>query len=147
MYGDRLALITRETDPWHEVSEIERMLGNWWADDEAVWPVGFPAVNLKTDDDKAELSVELPGVELKDIEISVKGSHVIIKGERKAPELKEHERYHRRERWYGKFERVIMLPFSADSSKVDAKFINGVLLVTLPKAEAEKPRKIEIRHA
>jgi HSP20 family protein len=108
-------------------------------------PSAFPAVNVWEEGDQVRLEVELPGMDLKDLEIYVTGGNQLtIKGERKQPTL-EKGVWHRQERGYGSFARVLTLPFPVDPDKVEAKFENGVLRVSLAKHESAKPRKIPIK--
>lgn len=104
---------------------------------------GYPAFNLWTDDDEAVLSSELPGIKSGDLEITVSGREVTIQGSR-AAETPEKGGYVRRERPEGNFERTFVLPYSINAAGVQAKFANGVLRVTLPRAESDKPRKITV---
>lgn len=105
----------------------------------------FPAVNVWTNENGAYLSAELPGVELKDIDISVVGEVLTIKGEYQDEPLEEGMEIHRQERGCGNFSRSIKLPFLIEAGKVEAKLDKGVLQVTLPRAEADKPRKITVK--
>lgn len=105
----------------------------------------FPALNVWEDDNQLFVEAELPGMEMSDLEIYVNGGNQLsIKGERKLPSGDE-STWHRRERGYGKFTRVIELPHLVDAEKVQASFKHGVLTITLPKQEASKPRKIEVK--
>lgn len=111
-------------------------------------PIGFlPATDIIESDDMLELAVELPGLEKKDVEISVEEGVLTLRGE-KLEERKENEdnKYHLFERIYGSFQRTFVLPRSVDPTKITAEFANGVLKVFLPKTtEAKaKGRKIEI---
>ena len=81
------------------------------------------------------------------IELSVVGKSLTLRGARQSEELKEGETYHRRERWEGSFSKTVQLPFTVESDKVNARFTRGVLTVELPRAEAEKPRKIIVKTA
>jgi HSP20 family protein len=94
--------------------------------------------------DQAVVTTELPGVDRETIDVSVSGNVLTLKGSRNPEELKEDESYHRRERWHGEFSKTLDLPFDIEVQKVEAKFSKGILTVTLPRAEAEKPRKISI---
>ncbi|QWR76654.1 Hsp20/alpha crystallin family protein [Candidatus Magnetomonas plexicatena] len=105
----------------------------------------IPAVNVWTKDDGAYLTCQIPGVTPEDMEISVTGKTLTLKGSRKVETNEEQQSYHRAERWTGNFVRTLSLPFDIDANKVDASFLKGTLNVTLPMAEAEKPRKIEIK--
>jgi HSP20 family protein len=113
----------------------------------AVWGSprsNFPALNTWEDAENYYVEAELPGLKVQDLELSVVGQELTISGERKSQE-KEGVAWHRRERPWGKFVRALELPAPVDPDKVDARFENGVLLVTLPKSEAAKPRKIEVK--
>lgn len=125
--------------------EMDRLLDSISAQRESPWSGGvFPPVNLREDADKFLLSAELPGVAPEDVEVAVKGKQVSLQGERKAPPLPEDARFHRRERSYATFSRVIGLPAEVDADKVEARLSDGVLRVTLPKAEAARPRRIAV---
>lgn len=104
---------------------------------------GFPAVNVWQQDDEVLVEAEMPGLKSEDIEISVVGNALSLKGRR--PDVPpEKAVFHRRERSVGEFNRVLRLPVEVDGDKVQARLTDGVLLVTLPKAEAAKPRRIQV---
>jgi HSP20 family protein len=104
---------------------------------------GQPAVNLWDNNDALMLELEIPGVKSDQIDISVAGLELTIKVQR--PDIAEEGvMYHRRERPVGDFSRVLRLPCEVDSNKVSAELQNGVLTLTLPKAEVAKPRKIPV---
>lgn len=105
---------------------------------------GSPKAEHWVKDEAAHMVMELPGVNGKDVEIAMEGKTLTISGERKAPELTEGETWSRRERWHGKFQKEYSLPFNVEEGKVKARFHDGLLEVSLPKAESEKPRKIAI---
>ena len=105
----------------------------------------YPAVNIWTQEDAQMISAEMPGVHPEDIEIDVTGDGLSISGVRKQDEVAKEAHYHRRERSYGSFSRTIQLPFMVDTDKVEASFKNGILFISLPKAEADKPKKIAIQ--
>ena len=107
-------------------------------------PQGYPAVNMWLDGDHVILTAELPGVSSDELEISIEGSTLTLSGERKAAELPEGATYHRQERGYGKFTRVVKLPYQIDANQVDAKLKEGILTIELERAEADKPRKIKV---
>ncbi len=132
---------------WSEVprlrDEFERMLaGNGFR---AFNVTAFPAINMWEDDNNLYVEAELPGFDMSQVEITVTGENQLsIKGERKQPEL-ENGTWHRQERGFGKFSRMIELPEPVDADKVTAEFKFGVLTITLPKKEEAKPRKIEVK--
>ena len=104
----------------------------------------FPSVTITEDKDHYYLRAELPGVKSSDLDISVMGAQVSIRGERKIPVEKGEFSYHRREREEGSFRRTISLPMEIDSQKVSAEMNQGILKVILPKHEKAKPRKVQI---
>jgi HSP20 family protein len=105
----------------------------------------FPAMNVWTDEDGAVVTAELPGVAPDDIDVSVVGDTVTLKGNRHPDELEEGDTYHRRERRYGAFTRAFQLPFHVEPDQVDANFRDGVLQISLPRAEEDKPKKIAVK--
>lgn len=103
----------------------------------------FPAFNIWSNEDGAVLTSELPGVRMEDLDITVSGKEIAIKGARKADETPG-GRYVRHERTAGGFSRSFQLPFQIDSANVQAKLADGVLRIELPRAENDKPRKIAV---
>lgn len=107
----------------------------------------FPPLNVWAAENDAIVTAELPGLETEDIEITVHGDSLTLRGARKPVELKEGENYFRRERIYGDFARTLQLPFRVNADQVSAKVNHGVLMITLPRAEEDKPRKISVKAA
>jgi len=102
-----------------------------------------PAVNVWEQGDALLVEMEVPGVKNDQVDISVAGGELSIKIER--PEVAQEDvKYHRRERPVGSFTRVLRLPVEVDANRVEAELRDGVLSITLPKAEAAKPRKINV---
>jgi len=104
----------------------------------------FPATNVWDSGDSLVVEMELPGFGIEGIEILVTGNELMVTGERK-DDVREDVAYHRRERTSGTFSRSLRLPVEVDAEKVSAEMKDGVLTVTLPKAEAAKPRKIDVK--
>jgi HSP20 family protein len=104
----------------------------------------FPLVNLSEDKDNYFARAELPGIKAEAIDIQVLGRNLTISGQRQIPFEGENVRYHRREREAGKFSRAIALPGEIDGDKVKAQMVNGLLTITIPKAQAAKPRQIAV---
>ncbi|MFH1136353.1 MAG: Hsp20/alpha crystallin family protein [Pseudomonadota bacterium] len=104
----------------------------------------FPLVNIMEDADNFYLTAELPGVSPDQMELSFEKNSLVLRGERKIAAAEKKVNYHRREREAGVFRRVIDLSYEIDSAKASAKFKNGVLEVTLPKAEVAKPKQISV---
>jgi HSP20 family protein len=105
----------------------------------------FPPINMWVDADTVTVTSEIPGINVDDIEISVVGKSLTLRGSRKQDEMKENEAYHRRERWNGRFSKTVEMPFHVQTDRVDARFSKGVLNITLPRAEAENPKRIDIK--
>jgi HSP20 family protein len=104
----------------------------------------FPALNAWADDQALHLEAELPGVPTASLAVTVEGDELTLAGER--PDLVEAGvTEHRRERATGRFSRIVRLPFGVDAARVEASLKDGVLVVTLPRAEAERPRRIQLR--
>jgi HSP20 family protein len=105
----------------------------------------FPLINVTEDKDNYYVRAELPGLKADDLELSVTGDTLSISGERKIPAEDEKAQYHRRERDAGRFSRIVSLPAQLNTGKVEASCTDGVLAVTLPKAEEAKPRQIAVK--
>ena len=106
--------------------------------------VGALAVDVYQDGDAVVAKTAVPGVKPEDIEITIEGDILTIKGETKVEEEIEHEHYIQQERRYGAFHRTITLPGGLDTDKTDATFENGVLTLRVPKLEELKPKTIKI---
>lgn len=107
--------------------------------------VASPALNLWEDDNAIHVEAEMPGFKRDDLDISIDGDRLTIKGERSGEKEEEGKQYHRRERWLGRFARTITLPVPIDATKVSASLTGGVLTLTLPRREDAKPRKITVK--
>ncbi len=135
---------------WSEMTrlqqEMERMFDRWGsAGPRRLSQAVYPALNLWEDDDSLYVEAELPGFDLNELEIYVNGENQLtIKGERHQPDL-ENGAWHRQERGYGAFSRMIELPQDVDPDHVTAEFKHGVLTISLPKKEEVKPRRIEVK--
>jgi HSP20 family protein len=139
--------------PFREVTRLRNEMDRLWDDYfgpgrrafrplEEAW---MPAVDVAEAADKITVKAEIPGMEAKDIEISMVGDTLSIKGEKKSEREEKDENYHMVERTYGSFNRTMKLPAAVDPDKVEATYKNGVLTVTLPKQEEVKPKAIEIK--
>ncbi len=105
----------------------------------------FPPMNITQDDDNFYLRAEVPGIKPNELSISAVRNRVSLAGKREIQ--REHERvsYHRKERAEGSFSRTVTLPTEVDAERVDARYADGILTLTLPKAEEAKPRQIAVR--
>jgi HSP20 family protein len=143
---------SREVTPWmpfQEMEDLRRSLGDFWS-----WPMVrrfpfdggefMPAIDMYEKDNKYIVKAELPGLKEEDVDVSVVGDRLTIKGEKKTESEVEEEDYYRSERSYGSFFRSIDLPQDANADKVEANFENGVLEVSISKIPAAKPKKVTV---
>lgn len=107
----------------------------------------YPPLNAWTSDEGLTLDAELPGVDPADVDITVVGDELSLRGKVNVQEPAEGETVLRRERPAGEFQRTLQLPFRADAGAVKATFKNGILRIWIPRSEEEKPRKIAIKPA
>jgi len=105
---------------------------------------GYPGVNLYVNDDMLTVTAELPGVEANDLSLSIEEDILTLSFIRKKEETGEGVTVLRRERPHGKFTRNITLPFRVEHDKINANLKDGILTVLLPRAEADKPKKITV---
>jgi HSP20 family protein len=118
---------------WREPEE-RSLRGSW-----------VPAINILEREDAMVITADLPGLRAEDVEVTVEEGTLSIRGERGLEEAAEGETYHRVERLYGVFERTFTLPNSVDVEKIEARFFNGEMVLTLPKREESKPRSVKIK--
>jgi HSP20 family protein len=135
----------RTASPWQELEKF-RQLAHAQHTTARVRPVS-PAINVWTNDDGAVVEAKLPGINPQEIDISIEAESVTIAGKRDSVELEENEKFLRRERRHGKFNRTFQLPFIVNADAVEATYENGVLHLTLPRSEADKPKKIAVKSA
>ena len=152
-------MIVRRLYNWpqsqNSFSELERMrsqMDNLFGRLTGYLPAGlgpgvFPAMNVTEDKDNLYVRAELPGMKAEEINISATGNTLSIAGERRIAPESEEASYHRRERESGTFHRTLTLPNDIDPGKVKAHYRDGILTLTLPKAEAAKPRQITVKAA
>jgi len=137
-------------DPFRDVSDIQsevnRLFDGFFGRQsqsqvERVWA---PAVDMYETKDELVVAAELPGLSEKDIQLSIGGDMLTLRGERAWQHETKQENYYRGERWFGKFERSLPLPIPIQADKIKASYRDGVLTVRLPKAEDIKSRDIKI---
>ena len=134
---------------WNQLHQFQddmnRLFDRWNNGHSAGGPAAFPLLNVWEEGDSVWVEAELPGLNLKDLEIYVTGGNQLtLKGERK-PCVPEQGVWHRQERAFGAFTRSLTLPFPVDADKVDARLENGVLQIKLTKHESARPRKIPVK--
>ncbi len=145
-----MAIVRWQSDP--ETSEfdrlrqeVNRLFNTFSPGAEPFFSRVYPALNLTEEGDNFFVRAELPGVKAESVEISVVEGRLVIRGERRVETESPEANYHRREREAGFFRRTIALPARVAPDKVSAGMKNGVLTITLPKAEEAKPRKITVK--
>ena len=143
--------LRRHNNPWHLLNNLQRDLYNpeynQLSDDASVATANWtPSVDITENDRAFTLIADIPGVDPKDIDISMEKGVLSIKGERQSENIEEKENYRRVERQSGEFYRRFTLPDSADADKIEAKSEHGVLTVTIPKQEVAASRRIEVKH-
>lgn len=140
------ALVFGSRDPFFDLAN--RFFSSWPTQERdtengtsASWA---PAVDIRETETEFVAMVELPGLSKDDIDVSLEDNVLSISGQRKMEKVSENDTYHRLERSYGAFQRAFSLPKGVDTTKVNAKFKDGLLSLTLPKSEEVKPRKISV---
>jgi HSP20 family protein len=134
-------------DPFNELLRMQRRFNRSFCDENDSVSTWAPAVDIFEKGDDLIIRAEIPGVGKDDIDINVENNNLRIRGERKRDEEFKQETAYRMERTYGSFVRTFSLPRTVDSSRISASYNNGVLELTIPKAEEAKPKKIEIQAA
>ncbi len=144
-----------EWKPFREVSRLRREMDRLWEDFFGPGRLGLrpfemewaPPVDVSETAEQVVVKAEVPGIDPKDISVSLSGDLLTIKGEKKSEREEKKESYHLVERSYGSFSRAVRLPVSVNADKIEAKYDKGVLTITCPKKEEVKPKAIEIKPA
>ncbi len=127
-------------DPRQEFERLNRLLSGTASN----CGCEYPSVNVRVNGNTALVTAEVPGINRKDFDVSVSGNTVTLNGKRPKEELGDGDSYYRHEIRHGEFRKSIRLPFNIDAEKVHAVYKKGVLTVSLPQLESEKPRNIKI---
>ena len=133
-------------DPFREMTSVQnqfnRLVDQMWGGRQESW---LPAVDVFDNKDAVVVKAELAGMDPDDIQIEVEDNVLTVKGERKFEETVDEERYYRVERRYGSFQRSLALPQGVRPDDISASYEDGILIVTVPKVEEEKPKRIEVK--
>lgn len=141
----------RQQEPMSSLRRLNTLLdeafGSWPQQQEngALTSSWIPACDVFEDKDAVKIVAELPGVQAEDVKISLENNLLTIRGEKRQQAEEKNERVHRYERTYGSFERAFALPTTVDPEKIAANYANGVLTVSIPKAERARPREIPVK--
>lgn len=143
--------LIRYNNPWGLLNNMQRELYspdyNHLNDDNSVATANWaPSVDILEDEKSFILLADIPGVDPKDIDISMEKGVLTVKGERNTENIEEKENYRRVERQSGQFYRRFTLPDSANADKIEARSEHGVLKITIPKQEVAASRRIEVKH-
>jgi HSP20 family protein len=138
-FGGELSSLRQEMDRlWDrfvgESPLARRITGEWW-----------PTVDVSETKDNFVIKAELPGMDEKDVSVTISGDVLTIKGEKKKEEEEKDEQHYSVERYYGSFQRSFQLPSSVKADKIEADFEKGILKVTLPKVEEAKKKEVKIK--
>lgn len=139
----------RWIDPFDLVTDLQDDMNRLFSSSLRRSPPGsvgefLPSLEVKEDENQFLLHLDIPGMERKDLDISVTGNTLTVKGERKEEENKKGKGYFYSERRYGSFHRSVELPTEVDADKVAANYKDGVLELVLPKSEKAKPKQIKV---
>jgi HSP20 family protein len=135
-------------EPFREINSLQREMNRLFDTLTPATPMNgdrfLPVVEMQETPDAVQLKVELPGIDLKDLDVQVTADSVAIAGERKSEIKTEEKGIFRSEFFYGKFQRVIPLPTRIQNTEVNADYKDGILHLTLPKAEEEKNKVVKV---
>jgi HSP20 family protein len=131
-------------DPWHELERIRREVDSVFSGRNSTASRSFPLINVYESSDDVAVTAELPGHTKEDISITYSDGMLTLSGDQKPAVDTSSHALIRRERPVGKFEKTIRLPAKIDAEKISAAFYNGILKITMAKAEEAKPRQIAI---
>jgi HSP20 family protein len=138
------------TDPWSELRTLQNEINDLFDFDRFPVASGLfdrsvsPAIDVVEGTDNIAVSCELPGMEQKDIDVTIASNVLTIKGKKKSEWEGKVGKIYRKESWNGSFQRTLPLPATIDSERVSAHIADGILTVTLPKKEEVKPRQITV---
>lgn len=136
----------RNWSPFAELRTLQREMNRLFDGYEGGTAMSrFPALNVWGNAEQVVVTAELPGLNAEDLDISVVNNQLTIKGERKGDKPAEDAVCHRCEREAGKFVRTVRMPYAVEGDKVAARYDLGILTITLPRHEATKPKRIEIK--
>ncbi len=141
-----------EWDPFKDLFDLQKEINRLFETSFSRLPQRFapeesfaPAIDLYEDENEYVVEAELPGLKQDEIKVSVEDDILTISGEKKREKEIKEENLYRSERFYGKFERQIVLPQNTDKDNIKASYKNGVLKVVIPKKEEAKPKKVDIK--
>ena len=135
-------------DPLRELStmrdQMDRLMGSYFRGSRLAGDAWAPDLDVSETDEEILIKADLPGVDEKDLSVSLSGTNLLIKGEKKEEKEEKGKHFHRIERSFGSFQRTVALPVAVDSSRIKAEYGKGVLEIHLPKKSEVKPQQIPV---
>jgi HSP20 family protein len=125
---------------------MESEMAKWFGEEPWEGNGGFmPSVNVAELENEFEVKVDLPGLKPEEVQVEVKGNELWISGKREEEKEEKGKTFHRVERNYGEFRRILPLPSAVTAEQIEAKLESGVLIVHIPKTEEATPKKIQVK--
>jgi HSP20 family protein len=150
--------MSRQLTPWRHSPlfdlrrDLDDLLGGFWdrpglipEEQRAAFRDFQPHMDVSENEDAYTVTLELPGLDQKDVDLSLTDDLLVVQGEKRAEAEEEGERRHRVERLYGRFQRAVRLPTPVEADHVEASFKSGVLTIRLPKSSQSRQRKVPIQ--
>jgi len=141
-------------NPWREFEALNQGLDQWFNRDMSTPNGGngrhvswVPQMDVKETDDAYVIEADLPGMTIENIDVQVESNRLFISGERQEEQNSQNDRYTHFERTYGQFQRTFTLPEAVNVEAVEAKYINGVLTVSVPKSVEAQAKRIAVQSA
>lgn len=144
MFGPAMRRFGRGTDLLGEMQYLHNEMSRLFSSVAPQTVYEYPPINVWSGEDDAIVTAEMPGIDPSLLELSVIGDTLTISSNIEPEELGEGGAYHRQERNYGYFKRILQLPFHVDAEKAEARYEKGIIQIKLPRAEDDKPRKVTI---
>ena len=139
-----------KNDPWADFKNLQDEINDLFNIDRYPEATGLfdrsisPAIDVLEEDHQFTVICELPGLNQKDLDVSIASNILTIKGEKKDENINKKGKYYKKESWTGNFQRTLSLPASVDPEKISAQLTDGILTITLPKKEEAKTKQITV---
>lgn len=126
--------------------DLDRLIDRFFDFDKELFDrdLWAPEIDISESDEEYVVKADIPGIDQKDLSVTLSGGNLTIKGERREEKEEKKKHFHRIERRYGSFQRTIQIPGEVDENKITANYRDGVLEIHLPKTEKTKPREIKV---
>ncbi len=145
MFGPTVWRFGRVTNPFRDMQRLQNAMNRLFSTVNPQIEQEYPPINAWSGEQDMIVTAEIPGIDSSTLDISIIGDTVTISGKVEPEILQEGESYHRQERNYGHFKRILQLPFHVNADKVEATYEKGILRISLPKEAEDIPKKITIQ--